>query len=400
MWKILIADDEPKIRRGLRNAIDWEQLGMVVAGEAEDGELALEAVKKEHFDVVLVDICMPFINGLEFIEKLYEVRPNAMVIVITGHDEFTYAQQAIKLHVFDYILKPVSQKQLYHVLTKVKTELEESHEVNAYMNWADEQLKKNLPILRERFYHEWIDGRLTRMEIEEQIRFLDLDLAGQLGVVLVKVPEYLGVGVDAEERERQVLFVAVQSLIKQQLDEHSRNVVFRDNNDYIVGICAFNVQANWRQIDEQINLAMDKYIRQSVIVRYQMVKGCFEEVAETYQELLKEIHTESLLTPIVQSAKLFIDQHYSMDDLNLDAVSQAMKMSPSYLSRLLKNELGFSFVEYLTNVRIKKATQLLNDPVIKIYEVAEKVGYRNQHYFSTAFKKVLGVSPVDYRKGE
>jgi two-component system response regulator YesN len=80
-------------------------------------------------------------------------------------------------------------------------------------------------------------------------------------------------------------------------------------------------------------------------------------------------------------------------------VADHMQVSPTYLSKLLKHETGASFVDYLTQVRIKKAIQLMNDPAEKIYEIAEKVGYSNQHYFSTAFKKVLGFSPMEYRRG-
>jgi two-component system, response regulator YesN len=107
MLKVLIADDEPKIRRGLKSSIDWNELDIEVVGEAEDGEIAFEMAKVLKPDILFVDICMPFIDGLELISKIKDILPDSLVIVITGHDEFSYAQQSIKLKVFDYLLKPV-----------------------------------------------------------------------------------------------------------------------------------------------------------------------------------------------------------------------------------------------------------------------------------------------------
>ena len=98
-------------------------------------------------------------------------------------------------------------------------------------------------------------------------------------------------------------------------------------------------------------------------------------------------------------AQRYIDAHYAEPDLSLEEVASAAQISPGYLSRLLKLETGFSFVDYLTRVRINKAVQIMSDPAVKVYEVAEAVGYQSQHYFSRAFKRVFGRPPVEYRKG-
>ena len=98
-------------------------------------------------------------------------------------------------------------------------------------------------------------------------------------------------------------------------------------------------------------------------------------------------------------AQKFIDTNYGQAELSLEEVAAAVGISAGYLSRLLKQETGLSFIEYITRVRITNAVQLMNDPAMKIYEVAEAVGYQSQHYFSRAFKKVFGRPPVEYRKG-
>jgi two-component system response regulator YesN len=98
-------------------------------------------------------------------------------------------------------------------------------------------------------------------------------------------------------------------------------------------------------------------------------------------------------------AQQYIDAHFGEPTLSLEEVAASAQISPGYLSRLLKLETGFSFVDYLTRVRITRAVQIMNDPSVKVYEVAEAVGYQSQHYFSRAFKRVFGRPPVEYRKG-
>jgi len=106
-WKILIADDEPKIRAGLRNQIEKMGLNAVICAEAEDGELALELTEREQPDILLVDINMPFVNGLDFIRAVSRTRRYIRIIVITGYDKFEYAQIAVDLKVQAYLLKPI-----------------------------------------------------------------------------------------------------------------------------------------------------------------------------------------------------------------------------------------------------------------------------------------------------
>jgi len=118
MWKVMIADDEPKIRRGLRTAFERIRTDMKVVAEAEDGEMALALAQKETPDILMIDVRMPFLNGLELIEKINGLLSDCIIIVVSGHDEFEYAQRALHLKVFEYLLKPVSQDVLAGVLAR------------------------------------------------------------------------------------------------------------------------------------------------------------------------------------------------------------------------------------------------------------------------------------------
>jgi two-component system, response regulator YesN len=147
MWKVMIADDELNIRMGLRTSIE-RMGGFAVVSEAEDGEMALDLALAEKPDILLIDIRMPFMNGLELIERLNEDLSDCIIIIVSGHDEFAYAQKAIALKVFDYVLKPVDQQKLKDALERAASELASRRDRNRYITWASQQLEKNMPVLR------------------------------------------------------------------------------------------------------------------------------------------------------------------------------------------------------------------------------------------------------------
>ena len=176
-YQVLIADDEPIIREGIRDAVDWEALGMEVAAEAEDGEEALELALSQPIDIMLVDMNMPFLDGIGLMKRMKEERPECRFVIITGHDEFAYAQEAIRLGVKDYILKPVNADHLIQVLSSVRDELNDHQIQENYLKKASEQIEKNIPLLRERFCLEWMHGLLMSRRHSISWNFWDCRLA-------------------------------------------------------------------------------------------------------------------------------------------------------------------------------------------------------------------------------
>ena len=112
MFNLIIADDEPRIRRGLRNCIDWTSLDVEVSGEAENGKQALSMIIKQQAQLLITDIRMPEMDGLELIEAIYSLKLNISVAIISGYSDFSYAQQAIRFGVTDYLLKPIEEDEL------------------------------------------------------------------------------------------------------------------------------------------------------------------------------------------------------------------------------------------------------------------------------------------------
>jgi two-component system response regulator YesN len=395
---LIIADDEPKIRKGLRNSLDWAEIGVEIVGEAEDGEIALDIVRNNHPDIILLDICMPFINGLQLIEKVKQEYDECIMIVVTGHDEFSYAREALRLGVFDYVLKPVSKEQLHNVIIKAIDEISSIKNRNKYYKWAQNQLSQNYKILKEKFMNEWLENHFSSAEIREQLDYYKVKFTDKTGMLLVK-PVDKNSMVEVNDWDNNLLLFAIQNVIEELVENMQPNMVFRDNKDNIVALTGIPNISEWLQLKDRFESCMEKYLDKSIRVYQKIIEKGMDEIPSVYDALIDEMSKESSYTPMVIKAKQYIENNFFKEELSLEDVARDIKVSSSYLSRVLKQETGTSFIDYLTQVRVKMAIQLMNDPSMKIYEIAERVGYNSQHYFSTAFKKVLGVSPVEYKKG-
>lgn len=240
--KILIADDERTIRNGLAGLIRRWFPAWEVVGLAENGKQALRMAVQEKPQIVLADINMPEMNGLVMIEKIRSILPETQVIILSGYDQFSYAQQGIRLGVLDYLLKPVDRDELFMVLRDAAERAAQSR-------------------------------------------------------------------ADLEETEKEAMSMAEQ-------------------------------------------------------------------------------------------AKQILEASFTDSEVNLNGVAERLHVSPSSLTRNMQKELGLSFGEMVTGLRIEKACYLLAHTNQKMYEVAENCGYGSQHYFSRVFRKQRGVSPQEYRKGK
>ncbi|KKI94031.1 AraC family transcriptional regulator [Bacillus sp. SA1-12] len=394
-WKVLIADDEPVIREGIRDSVDWSSLQMDVKAEAEDGEEALELALEHSVDILLADLNMPIMNGITLIKEIREKLPHCKIVIITGHDEFSYAQEAVRLNVTDYILKPADPDQLKQVLEGVRNELEKTVKQDEYLKMASNQISKNLSILRERFCREWVEGRLKESDILKQLEFLELPLESPKLFAIMQSPEYFANKPLLNDKDKQMFFFSIENIILEILESYIP-VIFRDDTGRINLIV-------WKEVTEtlvkKVEEAIKECLKMTVHLYVETIDGNLETIPEVYRLCKEAVDQESVISPVVRRARLFIEGHYTEPSITLEAVAQTLQVSPVYLSRVIKQELGMSFVNLVTNLRIKKAIQLLNSTDLPIVEISEQVGYDTQHYFSTAFKKVMGVSPIKYRKG-
>lgn len=393
-WRVLIADDETIIREGIIGAVDWQGLGMKVSAEAEDGEEALERALEHSVHIMLVDLNMPIMNGISVIKHVKEQLPQCKIIIITGHDEFTYAQQALRLSVCDYILKPANPQQLMEILKKVGEELEADIQQEEYLDMASNQISQNLDLLREQLLSNIMDRKLVEKEVSKQLRILQLpeNDPKQLGVI--QIPEFFAGRTLLKEEDRDLLIFGLGNILLEELAPYAK-LFLRDHSGYMVILL-------WETIPEDFSEEIRKKIKACLKVPislwFENIPGGIVSIPGIYQSCKQKIEGFTSISPVIRRAREYVQDHFSEPDLTLEKVAESLNVSAVYLSRMFKQELGTSFVSILTNLRIKKAALLLKSTSLTILEIAEKVGYDTQHYFSTAFKKAMGVSPKQYRK--
>ena len=182
-YKVLLADDEEDIRVGISQKMDWAELGFTLVGEADNGQDALELAESLLPDVVLTDIKMPFLDGLELCRILTEQLPASKFVVFSGFDDFEYAKQAIQMNVSEYILKPINAAELSAVLRRLKDQLDRERTERQNMEFFRSQYTESLPVLQELFYTRLLDGRIPPGQEAAQARRLDIDLYSEGGWV-------------------------------------------------------------------------------------------------------------------------------------------------------------------------------------------------------------------------
>ena len=157
LYNVMLVDDEAEVRESILCQIPWEELGFFVAADAENGEDALEKMAAAEPDVIITDIQMPFMTGLEFIQKVREEYPGKEIVIFSGFSEFKYAQQAIRLDVKEYILKPVDKEELIGILRKIKAGLDRKMEQLRDTRSISENYMRNYSALKEQFFCDWMN---------------------------------------------------------------------------------------------------------------------------------------------------------------------------------------------------------------------------------------------------
>lgn len=395
-YKVLIADDERVIREGMATLIDWSQYGFVVCGLAANGLEALDMISKTMPDLMLVDIQMPQLSGLLLIEKAKVIAPDLEFIIVTGHDEFDFARQAINLGVRDYLLKPVKEHRLLESVERIRKEMDRQRRSKEQYDFAITQLHKNMTVLREQFLQQLIQGKLVQEEIDEMLGFHKLQ-NGYDHFCLLRQSRQSRLGSNGEW-DRQLLRFAIQNIFEEKLAECGPFVCTADSQYNLFALVKVENPGVWQQLpravaeamrqtlDLDIKLDQDRFGRDWTLIPVRYDNWTHEQVRP--------------VNPLTERAVTYIADHYSDPDLSFRRICEALFVSSSYLSKIFKQDTNETFVDYLAKYRIQKSLQLLAKPEIRMYEIASQVGYKSQQYFSAAFKKILGVSPSEYRTRE
>lgn len=394
MIRILIADDEEIIRKGLAKLISKDP-NFEPAILAEDGETSLALADQYNPDLLLVDINMPFMNGLEFVEAVQQHHRSSLVIIITGYDSFNYAQKALKLRVFDYLLKPVMEDSLNEVLTRAKAVLLNDRRNVDYLAWAKEKVDQDRSHLIHQMLSEWLQNEIDREEAERQCSYLELKLPEKPSLTLLGlVPDESQMQPGAEWDET-LLYYAAENIISDVFAPLSPLIFSGETS----GVLALLSETEPEEQLQKCLTAMQEALHAYLPVRFTCVSGkvSYESLPEDYTKISDQLSDQEKIPDLVAQVYQIIDHGFTDPELSLQSVSEQLHVSPQHLGRLLRAAGGGNFSTMLTAARIRHAVKLLKSPDMKMYEVAERSGYTSQYYFSAAFKKILGISPVQYR---
>jgi two-component system, response regulator YesN len=234
LYKLIIVDDESEIRNGLIEIIDWEKEGFVVVGEAENGLDALQLAETMPIDLVITDIRMPFMDGLQMAKEIRKLQPMVSFIVLSGFDDFEYTRQAIQIKISDYVLKPVSSDELIPILRSVKAGMDERFAQHRDVRLLQERFSASLPILRDTLLTSLLHGRIDAREAMQYAAQYDLDIHGS-GYIVATMRICSVRNTDSELAARpDLLRIAIINILDEMLKDQVNCRIFQFDSD----ICA------------------------------------------------------------------------------------------------------------------------------------------------------------------
>jgi two-component system, response regulator YesN len=383
-YKLVIADDEHLIIKNLTQIIDWQRLDCEIVGTAQNGQEALEIVENNKVDLLLTDISMPRMTGIELLKKINSMVHKPIVILISGYDDFEYAKEGLKHNAWDYILKPIDYEELQSCAER-----------------AIEKLKKR---------------KISEYEHEKYVIY-ELITTGEIdSQVINKKHTYFSMVVKTNTKNIESIIINNKGSF---LNKNTKLFVYRMSDEAIIVVAELS-----NCLTGQVKMFGDhfaKHILNGVSENCVMAIGkavdCLFDIKHSFnhaRELMKyenfisgNIITEELLkeeTKVKQSSVDLVDEaltyirNHFQTDIGIEQVAEQVGLSVSYFSLLFKQRTGITFLDYLTNLRIEYACLFLENSDLKTYEIAQKVGYTDQRYFSQVFKKRMKRTPSEYRK--
>jgi|HigsolmetaAR203D_1030402.scaffolds.fasta_scaffold01278_4 two-component system response regulator YesN len=246
MFTLLIVDDEPSTRNGLAECFDWPSHGISHVYAAQDGEEALALFDDVRPDIVLTDIKMPGMDGIQLAERLRRTG-EVKIIFISGHDDVAYMKSALKVDAIDYILKPINMREFAGVIDKTVRQIKEERNRSKLMADMNARLSQSLPLLREKFWIRAIrDGLESSENLHEQLAFLDIRLpqAGKFCVFVISIDDWPTVSESMSERDRQLLSFALLNITQEIVERNRQGYAFEHLPGQFVCVLALSSEAD------------------------------------------------------------------------------------------------------------------------------------------------------------
>jgi two-component system response regulator YesN len=530
MYKVLLVDDEMLARVGIKVIIPWEQYGFEIVAEAENGQKALEIYDQIKPDVILTDIKMPVMNGIDLIKTLKQLDKNFKFFVLSAYEEVSYLKEMLRLGAEDYFQKlEMNPQNLIQILEKIKLKLDLDRKETIAREDNERQIHSSRMAMKEKFLKDLVLGWIhDEREIDEKLKFLNLKLSQKQFMCFVLHIDNPEIYYKYKGNDIHLLNFSVVNIVEEILNHFQWAYIFSMTpKEFVivysppVVISKLQQQEKMMQLTDRVKVTLKKFLGTSVTIgvsnihaQYKSLSQCYREAQQAIQsnfhsehgstilyqipkedsgegeandgmsfELLDELRhfnealieydvekarrlfdnmdrlaqgsnlskdmakgictalivmlkptfaelwnndpyeqiehfslkieyikwirdlKESLMpllsedlddTRLIRKAKKYIREHYQ-GVVSLEIVAEQLTITANYLSLLFKKQTGQNFIEYVTQVRMDKAKELLKTNRLKNSEIAQMVGYDNEFYFSRVFKKSTGITPQDYK---
>lgn len=291
LLKVMLVDDEENERNLLRICINWNELGMEIIGEASSAREALDTLDEINPDIIITDIRMPFMDGLEFSKIVVETYPYIKVMVLTAHEEFEYAKEGIKVGVADFLLKPIKRSELKNALTNLKNKIESERLYKNEFNELKKQLEDNFPYIKERFLNELVQNSLLTEYLENKLSYFSLeDFKHFVQVALI---EYENTDKEVFEEQKVLLGMKCTEIIKKYFKEDNRIEIFTDNGQRIV-ILSGNDNIELIECCEQIKAMIINRLKCYVSIGVGNVYCDIKDLKRSYSEACEALNYKVL----------------------------------------------------------------------------------------------------------
>lgn len=386
MYSILIIDDEPIVKIALRSILPWEEHGFSICGTASNGLEAIPLIKKHHPDVIITDLKMPEMDGLELIRTLKENEYPGEILVLSNYEDFDSVRSALLLGAADYLLKiKIQPDTLLACLNKTTEKLQKK----AGKIPSTEVIAPSRTDLLLSFFQ----GSSSLTSFIQEHKETDLTfMEDTCAICYVTFEKYLSNDAFSisEKLLCDMILDAVQGILQPHiltLNEFSALVIFSQKELAIS-------QVKVEQLIKKLYNRFTMYQSFAPDMPYQENIKNYEEARRVYQSFTSN---EGHYKDDVAKTLKYLEDNY-MHRLTLASISANVNLSSSYLCRVFRSEVGTSITSYLNNLRIRKAATLIKESKFSLKEISVMVGIDDQLYFSRLFKKCMGISPSEYGK--
>ena len=418
MLRILLVDDEPLVLIGLQGMLEWEKLGYTICGTARNGKQALELIEREKPDIVVADVKMPLMDGLTLARTCRERGPLPAFIMLTSFEEFDYIKQAMGAGVVDYLVKlDLTPENLTSALARAAERVKKERTLLGEMP-VQENLAESVRTYQERFFVRLYAGLFQdESELEQPLQHMEIDLKSDSYLVASCA---LCANTELSPAQQLKLSFSCARMLENTLQNYLPcYVTGTDAMRCNVLFCLTEPQSrNYRAVLRPLLERASQILYNYFTVRLLWAVGRpTSSLLGLARRCRENAHLQPILTEeepiqfvevsdgdatagkmqVVAQVQEYIQNHLS-EKLTLADVAAVFNFSPNYLSQLFGKYGDSGFVEYITETRIAAAKEMLEQGDLKVYEIAEKLGYESSFYFSKVFKKVTGLSPREYQQ--